>query len=265
MRIAVPADSDDLEARVGARFGTCRYVLIVDLDSGEFEAVTSPGGSGKRGAGVQAVVLAVSKDVQAVLTGYCSPVARSHLMSNGIEVVTGVSGRVGEVVEKYKKGDLLKSLEADADRRTGDSKIDRVTLIRAIRSSVRQLTTLLPVMIGVVLLIGLLNTVVSKAVLISIFSGNAALDTLWGACFGSILAGNPINSYVIGGEFLKHGVSLFAITALIVTWVTVGVAQLPAEIAALGKRFALFRTAICFVASLPVSILTVVIFSLVTR
>ena len=264
MKIAIAAEGSDFQARVAHRFGMSPYLVIVDLDTGEFEAVTSPGGSGKRGAGVQAVVLAVSKDVQAVLTGYCSPVARSHLMSNGIEVVTGVSGTVGEAVEKYKKGDLPEPLEADADGRSGDGKIDRVALIRAMRSSVRQFTTLLPVMIGVVLLIGLLNTVVSKAVLISIFSGNAALDTFWGACFGSILAGNPINSYVIGGEFLKHGVSLFAVTALILTWVTVGVVQLPAEIAALGKRFALFRNAICFIASLPISILTVAIFSLVT-
>jgi predicted Fe-Mo cluster-binding NifX family protein len=262
MRIAVSADSGDLEARVGARFGTCRYVVIVDLDTGDFEIVPNPGVSGQ---GMQAVVLAVSKNVHAVLTGYCSPVARSHLVSNGIEVVTGVSGTVGEVVERFKKGDLPRPLGTDADRWSGDGKIDRVTLIRAMRSSARQLMTLLPVMIGVVLLIGLLNTVVSKAALISIFSGNAVLDTLWGACFGSILAGNPINSYVIGGEFLRHGVSLFAITALIVTWVTVGVAQLPAEITALGKRFALFRNAICFVASLPISILTVVIVRLVTR
>ncbi len=91
------------------------------------------------------------------------------------------------------------------------------------------------------------------------------LDTLWGACFGSILAGNPINSYVIGGELLKYGISLFAVTALIITWVTVGLVQLPAEIAALGRRFALLRNALSFVLSIPIAILTVMILNLVGR
>ena len=241
------------------------YLVIVDLDTGEFEAVTSPGASGQRGAGVQAVVLALSKGVKAVLTGYCSPGARGHLTANGIEVVTGLTGTVGEVVEKYKRGDLRRSSESEPHATGDGTEAKPANLSRAMRISLRQFAALLPVMAGVVLLVGLLNTFVSKAVLASVLSGNAALDTLWGACFGSILAGNPVNSYVIGGQFLKQGISLFAVTALIVTWVTVGVVQLPAEMAALGKKFALLRNAICFVAALPISIITVVIFNLITR
>jgi hypothetical protein len=102
-------------------------------------------------------------------------------------------------------------------------------------------------------------------ILTSIFSGNVALDTLWGACFGSIFAGNPINSYIIGGELLKYGVSLFAVTAFIVTWVTVGLVQLPAEIAAFGKRFALLRNGLSFLLAIPVAIVTVLILNLLER
>jgi uncharacterized membrane protein YraQ (UPF0718 family) len=172
---------------------------------------------------------------------------------------------VGEVVEKYKRGDPRRSLESEP-RSTGDStETEPGVFTRAIGNSLRQFAALLPVMVGVVLLVGLANAFVSKAVLASLLSGNAALDTLWGACFGSILAGNPINSYIIGGQLLEQGISLFAVTALMVTWVTVGVVQLPAEMAALGKRFAILRNAICFVAALPISILTVVIFNLATR
>lgn len=105
----------------------------------------------------------------------------------------------------------------------------------------------------------------SDRLLASIFSGNTFLDTLWGACFGSILAGNPINSYVIGGELLKYNISLFAVTALIVTWVTVGLVQLPAEIAALGKKFALLRNGLSFVLSIPIAIVTVLIVNVIVR
>jgi len=263
VKIAIAADGPDLSAEVGHRLATSRYLTIVDLNSGDFEAVTNPGASGQRGAGMQATVLAISRDVKAVLTGYCSPTVQDQLKANGIEVLTGVSGTVREVIKRYRNGDLEKSARVESKPR--GTKVDRGDLVHATRSSVRQFTTLLPVLIGVVLLIGLFNTFVSKDLLASIFSDNLALDTLWGACFGSILAGNPINSYVIGGELLKYGISLFAVTALIITWVTVGLVQLPAEIAALGRRFALLRNALSFVLSIPIAILTVMILNLVAR
>ena len=264
MKIAVSADGADLEARVAQKFGTAKYLVIIDSDSGDFEAIPNPGASGQRGAGVQAVVLAISKDVKTVLTGWCSPAICHQLTANGIEVISGLSGVVGELVEKYRKGDLQKRVEAEVEHVTGRRRIDRGTLLQAAKSAARQFASLLPILIGVVLLIGLFNAIVSEEVLASILSGNPVLDTLWGACFGSILAGNPINSYVIGGELLKYGVSLFAVTAFIITWVTVGLVQLPAEIAALGRKFALVRNAISFVLFTAMAALTVVVFNLVT-
>jgi hypothetical protein len=56
-----------------------------------------------------------------------------------------------------------------------------------------------------------------------IFSGNWLIDPLMGAVLGSISGGNPLTSYVIGGELRQEGVSMLAITAFIVSWVTVGI------------------------------------------
>jgi len=117
---------------------------------------------------------------------------------------------------------------------------------------------LLPILVGVVLLVGIFNAFLSKEFLSSIFSGNALLDTLLGAGFGSILSSNPVNSYIIGGQLLKQGVSLYAVTAIISAWVTIGLVQLPAEMAALGKKFALVRNALSFALCMVISILTVV-------
>jgi len=264
MKIAVPAEGADLEAEVAPRLGASRYLVIVELDSMAFEAVPSPGATGQRGAGMQAVVLAISKDVKAVLTGYCSPALGRQLTANGIEVLTGLSGTVRDVVEKYKKGDFEEGVGAEAEPRAGGARIDRTAVVHALRSSANQFATLLPILISVVLLIGLFNALVSKDFLSSIFSGNTALDTLLGASFGSILAGNPINSYVIGGELLEYDVSLFAVTALIIAWVTVGVVQLPAEIAALGRRFALVRNAVSFVLAIAIAIVTVEVSNSIT-
>ena len=265
MKIAISAEGTDLGAKVADRFGTSRYLVIVDLDSEDIEALPNPGASGQRGTGVQTVVLAITKDVKAVLTGYCGPTLQKQLLANGIEVLAGLSGTVGEAVEKYRRGELKKSGEAEVEAGPGRTGIDKVAIARALRSSANQFATLLPILAGVILLIGLFNTFVSKDLLASIFSDNLTLDTLWGACFGSILAGNPINSYIIGGELLKLGISLFAVTALIITWVTVGLVQLPAEIAALGKKFALLRNGLCFIMAIPVAILTVVILDFIAR
>ena len=95
-------------------------------------------------------------------------------------------------------------------------------------------------------------------------SSGAEVSRRFGAGLGSIITGNPVNSYVIGGELLKRGVSLFAVTALIIAWVTVGLVQLPAEMAALGRRFALARNAICFILAVPIALMTVVILNVVT-
>ena len=218
----------------------------------EIEAIPNPGAAGKAAAGVQAVVIAISKEVDTVLTGYCSPTAMKYLRDNGIEVVTGVKGIVAEAVAQYRK-----QAHAIPARSMDEPYFAGAALIDALKRSGMQIVNMLPIFVGVVLLIGLLKTFISKDLLSSIFSGNALLDTLFGTGLGSILAGNPLNSYVIGGEMLEQGVSLFAMTAFITAWVIIGLVLLPAEMAALGKKFALIRNALAMVLCIAISILTV--------
>jgi len=51
MKTAISADGPNLNARVGHRFGTSQYLVIVDVGSEDFEAVPNPGASAQRGAG----------------------------------------------------------------------------------------------------------------------------------------------------------------------------------------------------------------------
>ena len=67
----------------------------------------------------------------------------------------------------------------------------------------------------------------------------------------------------VGGELLKQGVSLIAITAFILAWTTVGVFMLPLEAKFLGKRFAITRNIINFIFAIIIAVLTVAIFSLI--
>jgi uncharacterized membrane protein YraQ (UPF0718 family) len=117
--------------------------------------------------------------------------------------------------------------------------------------------TALPILLGVILLVGLFRTFVSSQMIASVFTGALLRDTVIGTVIGSISAGNPITSYIIGGELLKEGVSLFAVTAFIVAWVTVGIVQFVAEAGILGKRFALSRNILSFILAILVAVATV--------
>ncbi len=41
MKIAISATGSDLDAEVDPRFGRCRYYIIADPETGEFEAVNN--------------------------------------------------------------------------------------------------------------------------------------------------------------------------------------------------------------------------------
>jgi uncharacterized membrane protein YraQ (UPF0718 family) len=132
----------------------------------------------------------------------------------------------------------------------------------AVKKTARALWSMVPVLAGVVLLIGLANAVIPKSAYSSVFTGGIA-DPVIGGALGSVLAGNPVTSYVLAGEFLKQGVSLIAVTAFLVAWVTVGIVQLPAESIILGRKFALTRNILSFVFSILVAVTTVFVMGLI--
>lgn len=123
--------------------------------------------------------------------------------------------------------------------------------------SIESLWKMTPLFLAVILFMGLFLAFISEETMSKIFSGDPLRDTPVGALVGSISAGNPITSYIVGGELLKRSVSLYAVTAFIVAWVTVGVVQYPAESALLGTRFALLRNILSFILSILVAIATV--------
>lgn len=136
-----------------------------------------------------------------------------------------------------------------------------MTLNSEVRDSLRKTANsfkmTMPMLIGVMLIISLAITAIPESFYSQVFSGNLFLDPLVGAIVGSIAAGNPINSYVIGGELLQSGVSLIAVAAFLIAWVTVGIIQLPAESLMLGRRFAIARNAVSFVMAIVMAIVLV--------
>lgn len=130
---------------------------------------------------------------------------------------------------------------------------------KAFKRLLNNLNKSIPILLGVMLLVGLVQSLIPKNFFTKVFTGNRIIDPLIGAVFGSVAGGNPMTSYVIGGELLDRGISLLAVVAFIVSWVTVGIVQLPAESLMLGRRFALVRNLISFVFAILIALLTVFI------
>lgn len=126
----------------------------------------------------------------------------------------------------------------------------------AFLKTVKNFKRSIPIIFGVLLLINLINSLLGKFYL-KVFTGNLILDPIIGALAGSISFGIPITSYIAGGELLKGGVSLLAVSAFILTWATVGLAMLPLEISYLGKRFAISRNFINFIFGITIAVLTI--------
>ena len=133
-----------------------------------------------------------------------------------------------------------------------------------LRKTGKMLLRIFPNILAVVLLSGLIMEFVPLRRLSEFLGGGFFSDGLIGAGIGSISIGNPLVSYVLGGELLTQGVSLMAVTALLVSWVTVGSIQLPAEIHIFGARFALLRNGLAFLFALIIAFLVLITMKFLT-
>ena len=121
MRIAISATSATLDAEVDPRFGRCQYFIIVDPETMQFEAMENSSAMAAGGAGISAAQMVADKGVKAVLTGNCGPNAYQVLSAAGIQVITGVSGKVKDAVQGYKEGKFHAGSQANVPDHFGMS------------------------------------------------------------------------------------------------------------------------------------------------
>jgi predicted Fe-Mo cluster-binding NifX family protein len=109
MKICVTATTNNLEAQLDPRFGRSAYLLIVNVETMQFEAIPNLAAGASGGAGIQAAQTIANKGARVLVTGNVGPNAFQALSAAGIEIVTGAYGTVRDVVEKFKKGELKKT------------------------------------------------------------------------------------------------------------------------------------------------------------
>ncbi|MCD4780716.1 MAG: NifB/NifX family molybdenum-iron cluster-binding protein [Candidatus Omnitrophica bacterium] len=106
MKICITSQGENLDSQVDPRFGRCQYFIVIDTETLGFEAIQNPNIDSMGGVGVQSGQLIANKSVKAVLTGNVGPNAFQTLQTARLDVITGVSGTIKEVIEKYNRGEL---------------------------------------------------------------------------------------------------------------------------------------------------------------
>ena len=116
MKIAITSSGKTLESPVDPRFGRAAFFIVVDLDTGAFEAHDNAQNlNAAQGAGIQAAETVSRLGAEVVITGHCGPKAFRTLDAAGIQVVTGAQGTVRESVESYRKGELRPAEAPDVE------------------------------------------------------------------------------------------------------------------------------------------------------
>ena len=109
MKIAITSTGNTLDAEVDPRFGRAAFFLIVDTDTGKFEAVENGAVNAGGGAGVSAAKTVADAGAKAVLTGNCGPNAERTLSAAGIELYISLSGTAAEALEQFRNGELSRA------------------------------------------------------------------------------------------------------------------------------------------------------------
>lgn len=116
MKVAVTAKGRTLQDAVDPRFGRAMYIILVDTESMEFEAIDNSANiNAFKGAGIHAASMISERGAEVLLTGYCGPNAYRTANAGGIKVVNDVSGTVEEAVDKFKQGELQFSEAPNAE------------------------------------------------------------------------------------------------------------------------------------------------------
>ena len=107
MIIAISSSSGNPEKEFSGRFGRCKYFLIMDNDTGDWEKVINPALKSRGGSGPEVVQFLSELNVSAAISGRYGPNAYSGLTAAGITAYLAKSGTPLELLEKFQNG-LLK-------------------------------------------------------------------------------------------------------------------------------------------------------------
>lgn len=116
MKIAVTSILPNIDASVGTKSHCSKYLLIVDLDTMEYEALPNPLiALGGPAAGKFLAQQLRQQNVSKLLVNNCSTNIAKSLGSAGIQIIGGASGSVRRVIRQFKKMCMAETIVIPAE------------------------------------------------------------------------------------------------------------------------------------------------------
>ena len=132
---------------------------------------------------------------------------------------------------------------------------DRKKTLLGLKKGVKIFIGMLPPFLNILILIGILLYLIPQEAIVKYVGPNSgALGFFIAAIIGSITLIPGIISYPIAATLISKGASYGVVAVFMTTQMLVGVVTLPLEIKFFGKKAALLRNALNFVAALMIGL-----------
>jgi len=106
MKVVITAISNNIEQSFNPRFGRSDYFILVETETGAWEAFENPAASARGGAGPQAVQFIADKGAEAIISGRYGPSAFTALEAAGIKAYIAAESTVKDVLDKFLADEL---------------------------------------------------------------------------------------------------------------------------------------------------------------
>jgi len=107
MKICITSQGSTLDALAEERFGRAPFFIIVDTETGSFEALENQFAGGSGGVGPKAAQLIIAHEVKALVSGMVGGNAQEVLLAAGIQLyVYRAGGTVRDALAQFNKKTL---------------------------------------------------------------------------------------------------------------------------------------------------------------
>jgi len=131
---------------------------------------------------------------------------------------------------------------------------DRGRTRTALAISWKSFRNLLPLLAGMVALIGLVLAALPPAMITKVFQMRSLEGYALVALVGTVVTLPGPVAFPLAGTLLKHGAAYGLLATFITTLTMVGTVTAPAEIAHFGKRFTVVRQVVSFVLAIAIGL-----------
>ncbi len=116
MILVIPVSEKEISTEVESRFGRAPYFLVYDTENENYDFIENEQALNSAvGAGIQSARHIINAKADVLLTSHCGPKAFKALAAAEVDIYTGVSGKVMDVIKDFKDNKFTKSASPDVD------------------------------------------------------------------------------------------------------------------------------------------------------